>query len=207
MDRSKFYNIKKIRTVLSKVFAVVTILVFVFSFNKTESYFNNVTRDIIDIIGLLLCTIGAFGRIWCGYFISGFKNKKVVKEGPYSMCRNPLYYFSFIGMLGIVLITHSLLIMSVMLIAFFGYYPFVIIGEESKLEKIIGKDYINYKREVPRFLPKFSLCKMPKLYEGKPKVFAKDLRDCTMFFVTYGAIIILNSLKMHDIIPTFFNIF
>jgi len=48
-----------------------------------------------------------------------------------AMCRNPLYFFSLLGALGVGLTTETLLIPFVILIAFVGYYPNVIKSEEA----------------------------------------------------------------------------
>lgn len=202
---NKFKKIKKIRTRFSKVVALVVIIAFIFGNQMFE--LDNLTTSIVNIVALLLVTIGTLGRVWCAFYISGFKNKKVVTDGPYSVSRNPLYLYSLIGAIGIGLVSHSLVLLSFIIIAFAIYYPFVIIGEESKLALILGKDYKDYTKRVPRFFPKFSLFTQPKEYTVKPKVFYKDLKDCTMFIVIYCVIILINALKHSDIIPSYFPIF
>jgi hypothetical protein len=72
---------------------------------------------------------------------------------------------------------------------------------------MLGPDYEEYAKRVPRFFPKFNLFHQPKEYTVKPKVFYKDLRDCTMFIITYCAIMLINALKVSEIIPTYFPIF
>ncbi len=49
----------------------------------------------MDIIGFVFIVMAGVGRIWSSAYISGFKNGKVVKDGAYSLMRNPLYFFSF----------------------------------------------------------------------------------------------------------------
>ncbi|MBI9032552.1 isoprenylcysteine carboxylmethyltransferase family protein [bacterium] len=202
---NRFQKIKKIRTRLSKVLAVLVIIAFIFG--EQRYYLSGLGSGIVDIVALLLVTVGTLGRVWCGFYISGFKNKKVVTDGPYSITRNPLYLFSLIGAIGIGLVTHSLAVLSFIIIGFAIYYPFVIVGEERKLASILGDDYQNYIKRVPRFFPKFSLFTQPKEYTVKPKVFYKDLRDVTMFIVTYCLILLINILKTYAIIPTQFPIF
>ncbi len=202
---NRFQNIKKIRTKFSRLVAILVIIAFIFG---SQIYsLSNIQTTIVDIIALLLVTIGTLGRVWCAFYISGFKNKKVVTDGPYSVSRNPLYLYSLIGATGIGLVSHSLAVLLFIIIAFAIYYPFVIVGEERKLAAILGQDYQNYVKRVPRFFPNFKLFTQPKEYTVKPKVFYRDLRDVTMFIVTYCLIVLINVLKANEVIPTFFNIF
>lgn len=201
---NRFQKIKKIRTRFSRVVAILVIIAFIFGQQKYS--LSNLEAGIVDVVGLLLVTIGTLGRVWCAFYISGFKNKKVVTDGPYSVSRNPLYLYSLIGAIGIGLVSHSLAVLAFIILGFSIYYPFVIVGEERKLASILGQDYQDYVKRVPRFFPKFSLFSQPKEYTVKPKVFYKDLRDVAMFIVTYCVIVLINVLKTSEIIPTFFAI-
>ena len=49
----------------------------------------------LSIIGFTLVIIGGFGRLWASLYVEGFKTKTLIKEGPYSMVRNPLYFFNY----------------------------------------------------------------------------------------------------------------
>lgn len=202
---NKFHKFKEIRTKFSKVVAILVIIVFIFG--KQKYGLGNITSSVVDVVALLLVAVATLGRVWCAFYISGFKNKKVVTDGPYSMSRNPLYFYSLLGAIGIGLVSHSLAVLGFIVISFALYYPFVIIGEEKKLIFILGKEYEDYTKRVPRFLPRKKLFTQPKEYTVKPKVFYKDLQDCTMFIITYGAIIIINTLKLSEIIPSYFPIF
>jgi len=201
----RFKKIKKIRTRLSKVLAILFIIAFIFGAQK--DYLSHLEMGIVDIIALLFVMLGTLGRVWCAFYISGFKNKKVVTDGPYSTSRNPLYLYSLIGATGIGLVTHSLAVLAFIIVAFAIYYPFVIVGEERKLATILGQDYQEYVKRVPRFFPNFKLFTQPQEYTVKPRVFYKDLRDCSMFIVTYCLILLINVLKASEIIPTYFTIF
>jgi protein-S-isoprenylcysteine O-methyltransferase Ste14 len=44
-----------------------------------------------------LAAMIASHRLWCSLYISGYKNSQLITSGPYSLCRNPLYFFSFVG--------------------------------------------------------------------------------------------------------------
>ena len=54
-------------------------------------------------LGVLMVVFGWFGRIWASLYIEGNKTKNLVTSGPFSMVRNPLYFFSLIMLLGFCL--------------------------------------------------------------------------------------------------------
>lgn len=82
--------------------------------------------------------------------------KRLIIEGPYRHVRNPM----FLGMLQIVLgeglYFQSLAILVYLCtLCFFGHF-FIILGEERRLEGQFGEDYRRYKREVGRWLPRWT---------------------------------------------------
>ena len=50
----------------------------------------------MSILGFVLVVFGSFGRIWASLYIEGNKTKNLITAGPFSMVRNPLYFFSLI---------------------------------------------------------------------------------------------------------------
>ena len=57
----------------------------------------------ILLVALGLTSAAAVGRLWCSLYIAGYKKSCLVTDGPYAMCRNPLYFFSMLGVWGILL--------------------------------------------------------------------------------------------------------
>ena len=56
------------------------------------------------LAGLLAWPVLAAGvslRLWSTLHIGGHKRQRVVMDGPYSICRNPLYLFSLLATLGV----------------------------------------------------------------------------------------------------------
>ena len=105
------------------------------------------------LAAVTLAAIGCLGRIWCLSYISGRKDSELVVQGPYSLCRNPLYFFSFIGALGVGLATCTFAIPLIIAVCFLGLYPSIIAAEETRLAEIYGQAYRDYLVRVPDFFP------------------------------------------------------
>ena len=90
--------------------------------------------------GLVLVGIGAMGRAWASMYISGYKDKDLVTEGAYSIVRNPLYVFSFIGAVGVGCATGSLLLIGLLILGFFIYYPLTMTDEAQRLAAKHGQE-------------------------------------------------------------------
>ncbi len=134
-------------------------------------------------LGYALVIIGAFGRIYCSAFIGGRKNDEVVREGPFSVVRNPLYVFSFLALVGIGLESGMFTLLALLVGAFILYYPLVVDKEEAYLKNKFGEPYAAYKREVPRWKPNFKLWKEPEQVDAKPKFIRRTAMDAAIFFL------------------------
>jgi len=150
-------------------------------------------------IGFVGITIAALGRLWCSVFICGYKNRRVIQDGPYSVVRNPLYVFSLIGGIGIGLITHSLLITAVIVLFFVWIYPLTVADEEARLERLLGEEYVAYKSRTPRFLPVFAKFSNVEQYTINMKQLQNAFLDALWFFLGYG---ILQGISMLQTVGT-----
>ena len=80
--------------------------------------------------------------------------KELVKSGPYSIVRNPLYIANIIAMLGICVVFELLWFLPVTFLYLFALYSIVTRYEEEKLSRRFGQAYLTYKKRVPRWIPK-----------------------------------------------------
>src|SRR5688572_6326058 len=123
------------RILISRIFGLVFLLLVIF----TESaHQESLVSDFLFLLGLLLVSIGTAGRLWCAVYINGYKNKALVTEGPYSITRNPLYFFSLIGFVGVGFATETFTIPVAALLSFALLYPQVIKKEEANLSALFG---------------------------------------------------------------------
>jgi len=162
---------------------------------------------VLFLLGAVLVGIASLGRLWCSVYIAGYKTDHLVTQGPYSMCRNPLYFFSLLGALGVGFTSETLLIPLIILIAFVGYYPLVIKSEEAELLKRHKSKFEIYLKEVPTFFPKISLLNEPEEYIVKPIIFKRHMFHALWFIWFVGIIEIIEELHELSVLPAIFKIF
>lgn len=108
-----------------------------------------------ELVSLLLVIVGALGRVWASLYLGGRKNATLVQDGPYSLCRNPLYFFSAVGALGIAIQSHRLLVVLVLLLFLLVIYAGTIRAEERRLAATFGEAFERYCAATPRLIPRF----------------------------------------------------
>ena len=175
------------RTGLSKLVAALAFLVVALTQSRWELNHENVATFLFST-GLGLAAIGATGRIWCSFFISGRKDGELVTEGPYSISRNPLYVFSCIGLVGVGLSTETLTYPLLFLVIFGLYYPGIMAREERRLEELFGESFRQYRQRVPRFWPNRGLYSEPASWSSNPRLFRRHILS-DIWFVWIAAII------------------
>lgn len=89
----------------------------------------------LEVSAFTLVAIAAVGRIWVSAFMSGKKNQELVVDGPYSIVRNPLYLFSFLGFFGAGLAFEQLTFAVLFAVLFLATHLPAIFGEEQFLRK------------------------------------------------------------------------
>ncbi|MBI5056030.1 MAG: isoprenylcysteine carboxylmethyltransferase family protein [Nitrospirae bacterium] len=168
---------------------------------------NGIAGGALFLLGAILSATATVGRMWCSVYISGYKKDVLITTGPYSMSRNPLYFFSLLGAVGVGLATRTLAVPAIIFIAFMLYYPVVISREEERLTKIHGEDFRNFKKRVPMFFPSFSLFHEPEEYTIKPKFLRGRFSDSLWFVIMIGILALIESLHRHGIVPVYFKLY
>ena len=119
----------------------------------------------MSIIGFVLVVFGSFGRIWASLYIEGHKTKNLIIAGPFSMVRNPLYFFSLVMLLGFSLALKSIYLPLSLLLIFVIFHIPTIANEEKKLQNIHGEKFEDYVRSTPRLIPNIFKYKKPEIGE------------------------------------------
>ena len=119
----------------------------------------------MSILGFVLVVFGSFGRIWASLYIEGNKTKNLITAGPFSMVRNPLYFFSSIMLIGFSLALKAIYLPLALLLIFVLFHVPTIANEEKKLQDIHGEKFKSYVKSTPRLIPNIFKYKRPKTGE------------------------------------------
>jgi protein-S-isoprenylcysteine O-methyltransferase Ste14 len=160
--------------------AVVAAIVYVV-FVPAPDQFGRALLEAGQIIGFFLLVTAALGRVWCLSYIAGVKNDVLVAEGPYSVVRNPLYVFNFIGAVGFGLVVKNPILAALLAVAFAIFYPSVIRHEEEVLTQAFGERFARYCAATPRWFPRWSNFHEPDSWNINPRRFRAGLLDAMWF--------------------------
>ncbi len=89
-----------------------------------------------------------------GTFYYADPPKRVVTTGPYGHVRNPLYLTLFTDTVGLFLVNGSTAFIVILGILVVGINYLVVGWEEPGLENRFGTAYLDYTRNVPRWIPR-----------------------------------------------------
>jgi len=193
-----------IRQPLSAVVAAVLLFLMLFG---QPSWFGTWPMLFLKLAGFLLIFTGVLGRILCTLYIGGRKNRELYQSGIYSFCRNPLYFFSFLGLTGICLLTQSLALTLLASSLFLILYRSVIISEEHRLLRLFPVDFPNYQKAVPRFWPT-GLPKLPsQILSVDTGIFIRSLSEVLWFLATIIFVEFIVYARGRGVIPTLFSWF
>jgi len=134
-------------------------------------------HETVETVGLGAIILAIVGRAWCTLYIGGRKKAEIVDRGPYSITRNPLYVFSFIGAFGIGAQSGSLTIAAAFVAAAMLVFHFTVRREEAFLLREFGETYARYVARTPRFWPNPSLWRDTGELTIRPSLFLMTIRD------------------------------
>ncbi|HEY7743030.1 MAG TPA: isoprenylcysteine carboxylmethyltransferase family protein [Burkholderiales bacterium] len=162
---------------------VAVALVFVYAvLIPSPALLSQPVLEFLELLGFILLSVAALGRLWCLSYISGYKNEVLLTEGPYSVMRNPLYLFNFIGGIGLGLAVENPLLAALLVLGFLAFYPGVVRREEARLAQQFGETYARYCEATPRWIPRWSNFHEPETWTIFPRRFRAGLLS-TMWFL------------------------
>jgi protein-S-isoprenylcysteine O-methyltransferase Ste14 len=109
---------------------------------------------IVAGLGLMHRTISLFARVGMGTLAPWDPPTRLVVRGPYRHVRNPMITGVFSILLGEAALLGSVPILIWFAAFFAGNAIWMPVVEEPALEQRFGEDYREYKRHVPRWIPR-----------------------------------------------------
>ncbi len=117
------------------------------------------------IIGFLITVAGELIRLW-GVSWAGSETRTtgnvggtyLIVSGPFAHLRNPLYLGNILMYTGLGIMSFALFPwLQIAGFIFFSLQYYMIVQEEEKyLEQTFGKEYEDYRKNVPRFIPRLT---------------------------------------------------
>lgn len=108
----------------------------------------------IKYMGFIWLGLGVIFWIYSAiFFLKYFKPGKLITQGSFALCRNPIYSSIIVFIIpALALIFHSGLIFSIALVLYLGF-KISIHGETIILRRIFGEVYEIYEKSVNEILP------------------------------------------------------
>ncbi len=107
-------------------------------------------------LSLMVATIRLFVTVGKGTLAPWEPTQKLVVQGVYRHVRNPMISGVILVLLGEALLTASLPLFCWFLVAALINAAYIPLSEEPGLVKRFGEDYLIYKRNVPRWVPRWT---------------------------------------------------
>ena len=135
------------------------------------------------IIGLIILLTGEIIRVVSVSYAGGITRTRKVgapsicSSGPYAYTRNPLYIGNILIYSGVVVISGAeniIFLLSIVLVFFITQYTMIVSLEEQTLEKLFPEQYRDYKKNVPRIIPRLDPWKNND--NRKPSPFIKTIK-------------------------------
>jgi protein-S-isoprenylcysteine O-methyltransferase Ste14 len=187
-----------------RAFSVIPVILLIyFIFNPMDSGSFN---PVLNIIGFLLALTGAATRIVSvGYarpYTSGRENylkaESLNTSGFYSIVRNPLYVGNFLVYNGVLVAYSSPAALAFFNVFFVVNYYFIILSEENYLENQFGEKYREYRRLVPKVIPKFKLYRKNDHPFSLARAVYKEKNTTCYWIFFYTVSLLVKQYKLND---------
>lgn len=147
----------------NKAFPLIIAALFLILPPPTSIFDSEIAEQVKDVLACLISLSGLIIRgivIGFAYIKRGGRNKQVyadtlVKEGMFSICRNPLYVGNMLIYTGVFLMHGALPVVILGTSIFYFIYICIIAAEEQYLRNKFGAEYDRYEAETNRWIINF----------------------------------------------------
>lgn len=114
--------------------------------------------------GLMVFALGVLIRVWAQMHLHYRLEirKQLTLTGPYRFVRNPIYIANTLMLLGLTAMSELLWFVPVMLLWCMGVYSLVVRREEAHLSEKYGEPYLQFLRDIPRWIPQWHKSVSPR---------------------------------------------
>lgn len=142
------------------VIFIVFVLAWIFTLLDRKLDLSSFQASWSIITGSVIVFIALILRFWAVYafyagkieFLALNAQGNIVKKAPFSFTRNPMMLSNVLMALAAVLILGSVTGFIIPFAFFAISHLWLVFYEEKDLEKKLGKEYLDYKKAVPRWL-------------------------------------------------------
>ncbi|MGI6401647.1 MAG: methyltransferase family protein [Thermoguttaceae bacterium] len=200
--------VELLRIPITWLFGLWIFVLILFARPSLEHLYYGWLEGVMMVVACCAAATGVVGRLWASVYVEGYKNAELIEVGPYSLCRNPLYFFSFIGAVGVGFATETVTIPLAIAAAFGVYYYFVIKAEEKRLSQLFGAKFEDYKKRVPAFFPRlFNKVESPESWNVNPRLFFRRGVDAVWFIFFIGFLELVEALHEAGALPYLFSLY
>jgi protein-S-isoprenylcysteine O-methyltransferase Ste14 len=192
-------DVQIVRKIVLGLASLVGVLMFSVTTARNPS--GTTAHETIEWIGIVAIVVCILGRTWCSLYIGGRKIIQFVTEGPYSVSRNPLYFFSILGAGGVGAQLGSVLVGLLFGVLTWIVFYVVVLQEEIVLTERYPAEFADYRAVVPRFFPNPRLWRdVPTLTVMPPKVLG-TFADAMLFLLSVPMAELFEELQRSGFLP------
>jgi protein-S-isoprenylcysteine O-methyltransferase Ste14 len=148
----------------------------------------------MQIAGILLMFAGIIGRILSTLSIGGRKDRLVVQSELYSICRNPLYFASFLMAIGLGLLSTRVDFTAMVIVAYLAiFYPMML--NEAKVLRVKFPEFGEYETRVPLFFPNFRLWQQRNEFQINHNRVMRTLFDASLILLAIPVMVVLRMIS------------
>lgn len=146
----------------------------------------------LQALGSLLLFAGIVGRVFASLSIGGRKDQTIVRTELYSVCRNPLYFSSFLMTIGFGLLMGRVDFTVAAAAAYLAvFYPMML--NEARFLKSRFPEFGEYESSVPLFIPDFSRWQARETFEINFRLVFRTLLDAAVALPVIPLVLILKA--------------
>ncbi|TIP40394.1 MAG: isoprenylcysteine carboxylmethyltransferase family protein [Mesorhizobium sp.] len=193
------------RLIVVQVAAVLAVILLLFS--RPALAEGSDGHEVVETIGFTMVLACFLGRLWSILFVGGRKNDELIVSGPFSMTRNPLYFFSTVGAVGIGLMFGSVLAAAMLGLASFLVFRFTARKEAAYLAGKFGAAYAAYAERTPSFWPNPLLYRDEAQWLFSTGALRNTFRDGLYFLALFPVIEAVEYARLSGHLPTLFTVY